>query len=584
MALDGITLSMLKNELAENLVGARVDKIHQPSKEELIMSLRYNGGSKKLLVSASASAPRVHFTEAPVDNPKAPPMFCMLMRKYISGAKLIGIEQFGLERILHFSFSTYNELGDPVVLKLAVETMGRHSNIILIGSDGKIIDSIKRVTADMSSVRQVMPGMTYVFPPSQDKMNTLDLDYMAFIARLKEGRDIPLSKALMEVLDGVSPIVCREFSEYATKGNDTTARELSNDECENLVYIIDKTASAVKNDACAPYIIEDESGKPIDFTFMEVKQYGTTAVPKLCESFSSMLDRFYSERSGADRMKQRSGDLFRFVMNLCDRLSRKLDVQRQELARSAERDTLRVKGELIHANLRNIEKGMTSVILENYYDNNNPIEVKLDPRLSPNQNAQHYFSEYRKADTAEKMLKKFIEKGEAELSYIESVFDLLSRARTEDEVLMLREELAEQGYIKRSRQKNQKPVKLSPKEYVSTDGFRILCGRNNLQNDKLTFRDSRKNDIWLHTQKIHGSHTVIVTEGREVPSSTIEQAAIIAAYNSKGRDSSLVPVDYTEIRNVKKPSGAAPGKAVYEHYKTAYVRPAQFENYFGNQQ
>lgn len=584
MALDGITLSMLKNELAENLVGARVDKIHQPSKEELIMSFRYNGGSKKLLVSASASAPRVQFTEAPVDNPKAPPMFCMLMRKYISGAKLIGIEQFGLERILHFSFSTYNELGDPVVLKLAVETMGRHSNIILIGSDGKIIDSIKRVTADMSSVRQVMPGMTYVFPPSQDKMNTLDLDYMAFIARLKEGRDIPLSKALMEVLDGVSPIVCREFSEYATKGNDTTARELSNDECESLVYIIDKTASAVKNGACAPYIIEDESGKPIDFTFMEVKQYGTTAVPKLCESFSSMLDRFYSERSGADRMKQRSGDLFRFVMNLCDRLSRKLDVQRQELARSAERDTLRVKGELIHANLRNVEKGMTSVILENYYDNNNPIEVKLDPRLSPNQNAQHYFSEYRKADTAEKMLKKFIEKGEAELSYIESVFDLLSRARTEDEVLMLREELAEQGYIKRSRQKNQKPVKLSPKEYVSTDGFRILCGRNNLQNDKLTFKDSRKNDIWLHTQKIHGSHTVIVTEGREVPSSTIEQAAIIAAYNSKGRDSSLVPVDYTEIRNVKKPSGAAPGKAVYEHYKTAYVRPAQFENYFGNQQ
>ena len=584
MALDGITLSMLKNELAENLVGARVDKIHQPSKEELIMSFRYNGGSKKLLVSASASAPRVHFTEAPVDNPKAPPMFCMLMRKYIIGAKLIGIEQLGLERILHFSFSTYNELGDPVVLKLAVETMGRHSNIILIGSDGKIIDSIKRVTADMSSVRQVMPGMTYVFPPSQDKMNTLDLDYMAFIARLKEGRDIPLSKALMEVLDGVSPIVCREFSEYATKGNDTTARELSNDECESLVYIIDKTASAVKNGACAPYIIEDESGKPIDFTFMEVKQYGTTAVPKLCESFSSMLDRFYSERSGADRMKQRSGDLFRFVMNLCDRLSRKLDVQRQELARSAERDTLRIKGELIHANIRNIEKGMTSVILENYYDNNNPIEVKLDPRLSPNQNAQHYFSEYRKADTAEKMLKKFIEKGEAELSYIESVFDLLSRARTEDEVLMLREELAEQGYIKRSRQKNQKSVKLSPKEYVSTDGFRILCGRNNLQNDKLTFKDSRKNDIWLHTQKIHGSHTVIVTEGREVPSSTIEQAAIIAAYNSKGRDSSLVPVDYTEIRNVKKPSGAAPGKAVYEHYKTAYVRPAQFENYFGNQQ
>ena len=526
----------------------------------------------------------MHFTEAPVDNPKSPPMFCMLMRKYISGAKLIGIEQFGLERILHFSFSTYNEFGDPVVLKLAVETMGRHSNIILIGNDGKIIDSIKRVTADMSSVRQVMPGMAYVFPPSQDKMNTLDLDYMEFIARLRAGRNVSLTKALMEVLDGVSPIVCREFSDYATKGNDTVARELSDSECEDLVYVIDKTASAVKSGEGKPYIIEGDDGKPIDFTFMEVKQYGEAATPKLCESFSAMLDRFYSERSGADRMKQRSGDLFRFVMNLCDRLSRKLDIQRQELARSEERDALRIRGELIHANLHSIEKGMTSVILENYYDNNNPIEVKLDPRLSPNQNAQHYFSEYRKADTAEKMLKKFIEKGEAELSYIESVFDLLSRARTEDEVLMLREELAEQGYIRRSRQKNQKPLKLSPKEYISTDGFKILCGRNNLQNDKLTFKDSKKYDIWFHTQKIHGSHTVVVTEGREVPSSTIEQAAIVAAYNSKGRDSSLVPVDYTEIRNVRKPSGAAPGKVIYEHYKTAYVRPAQFENYFGNQQ
>ena len=207
MALDGITLSMLKNEMAEKLIGARVDKIHQPSKEELIISLRWNGGNGKLLVSASASAPRIHFTEAQVDNPKAPPMFCMLMRKHLSGAKLVAMEQFGLERLIHLSFASYNELGDPVILKLAVEIMGRHSNIILIGNDGKIIDAIKRVTADKSSVRQVMPGMTYVFPPSQNKMNTLDLDYMAFIERLKNGRDVPLSKALMETLDGVSPIV-----------------------------------------------------------------------------------------------------------------------------------------------------------------------------------------------------------------------------------------------------------------------------------------------------------------------------------------------------------------------------------------
>ncbi len=580
MALDGIFLSMLKKEMEKTLIGARVDKIHQPSREELIMALRWNGGTGKLLFSASASAPRVHFTESAIDNPKAPPMFCMLMRKHLSGAKLIAIEQFGLERLLHFSFSTYNELGDPVVLKLAVEIMGRHSNIILIGNDGKIIDSIKRVTADMSSVRQVMPGMSYVFPPSQNKLDTLNLNKEVFLERLSGGRDIPLSKALMEHLDGVSPIVCREISETVTGTQDKTVHDLTPEEQEKLTETVEKLADTVRNQEALPYMVLDENGTPVDFTFLPVKQYGESMTVKLYDSCSTMLDRYYADRSGADRMKQRSGDLFRFVMNLVDRLSRKLDIQRQELARSTERDILRVKGELIQANLYQMEKGMSSVILENYYDNNEPTEVKLDPRLTPIQNAQHYFTEYRKADTAERMLRKFIEKGEEELSYIESVFDLLTRARTEDEVLSLRDELVGQGYLKNHRQRNQKPIKLAPKEYVSTDGFKILCGRNNLQNDKLTFKDSRKNDLWFHTQKIHGSHTIVVTEGRDVPESTIAEAALIAAYNSKGRDSSLVAVDYTEIRNVKKPSGAAPGKAVYEHYKTAYVRPAQYENYF----
>ena len=571
---------MLKKEMEEVLIGAKIDKIYQPSREELILALRWNGGSGKVLFSSSASAPRVHFTEAAIDNPKAPPMFCMLMRKHLTGAKLVSIEQFGLERLLHFSFSTYNELGDPVILKLAVEIMGRHSNIILIGDDGRIIDSIKRVTADMSSVRQVMPGMTYVFPPQQNKLDTLDLDEEELSERLCNGRDLPLSKALMEHLDGVSPIVCREISEQVTGNQDKTAHELSKEERKKLIAAISDISENVKNGSVLPYMVLDENGVPVDFTFLNVRQYGSTMTVKPFDSFSKMLDTYYSDRSGADRMKQRSGDLFRFVGNLIDRISRKLDVQRQELSRSTQRDILRIKGELIHANLYQIEKGMSSVILENYYENNEPTEVKLDPRLTPAQNAQHYFSEYRKADTAEKMLKKFIQKGEEELSYVESVFDLLTRARTEDEVLSLRDELVSQGYLKNHRLKNQKPVKLSPKEYVSTDGFRILCGRNNLQNDKLTFKDSRKNDIWFHTQKIHGSHTVIVTDGREVPDSTLEQAALIAAYNSKGRESSLVPVDYTEIRNVKKPSGAAPGKAIYEHYKTAYVRPVQFHNFF----
>lgn len=580
MALDGITLKLLTTELCSKLIGAKVASVHQPSKEELVITFRTRDGNVKLLVSASASSTRIHFINKDIDNPKAPPMFCMLMRKHLSGAKLVSIEQFGLERLLHFSFSTFNEFGDPVVVKLAVEIMGRHSNIILIGPDGRIVDSIKRVTADMSSVRQVMPGMTYSFPPSQNKADILDLDYMDFIGKLLQGRDIPLSKAIMELLDGISPIVCREISEYICPGNEKTAHELDNDDCEKLVAIIEVIAKNVKEGNCLPYIVYDEDDKPIDFTFMMVRQYGDSCKVKRYSSFCGMLDTFYSEKTSSDRMKQRSGDLYKFVVNLCDRISRKLDLQRSELKKSTERDILRVKGDLINANLGTIEKGMTSVLLENFYDNGNIIDVKLDPRLTPSQNAQHYFAEYRKADTAERMLKDLIAKGEEELSYVESVFDLLSRARTEDEILSIREELFSQGYIKARLKKNTGSIKLSPKEYVSTDGFRILCGRNNIQNDKLTFKDSKKNDIWLHTQKIHGSHTVIVTDGKEVPPSTLEQAALVAAYNSKGRDSSLVPVDYTEIKNVRKPSGSAPGKVIYEHYKTAYVRPSQFSSYF----
>lgn len=582
MALDGITLSMLKKEISDKIIGSRVDKIHQPSKEEIVISMRGINGSVKLLISASASAPRIHFTESMVDNPKNPPMFCMLMRKHLCGAKLIEIEQFGLERMLHLSFATYNELGDPITKKLAVEIMGRHSNIILINENGKIIDSIKRVTADMSSVRQVMPGLSYIFPPSQNKINILNIDGINIIENFENGRDIPLSKALMENLKGISPIIAREIANTVTNGTDCKVHDLNSAERDELVKNLYKIAENVKIGKTNPYMVMDENGHPIDLSFIPIKQYGSSAKIKEFYSYSEMLDKFYSERSGADRMKQRSADLFKFVINLSDRISRKLAVQRAELSHSTERETLRINGELIQANMWQLKKGMTSVVLENYYEEGKPTEIKLDPRLTPNQNAQHYFSEYRKADTAERVLKKFIEKGEAELSYAESVFDLLSRARTEDEVTAIREELVLQGYLKNHRKDNQKPVKLAPKEYLSTDGFKILCGRNNLQNDKLTFKDSKKYDIWFHTQKIHGSHTIIITDGKEVPNSTMEQAAIIAAYNSKARESSLVPVDYTEIKNVKKPSGLAPGKAVYEHYRTVYVKPSKFEDLFGN--
>lgn len=580
MALDGITLKLIKNELSASLLGSKIISVHQPSKDELILSLRTREGNVKLLISASSSAPRIHLIDKEIDNPKVPPMFCMLLRKHLSGAKLVDIEQLGVDRILFLSFSTYNELGDPIIIKLAVEIMGRHSNIILINDKNKIVDSIKRVTADMSSVRQVMPGMTYELPPSQNKIDILDADYMLLNEKLLNGKDLPLSKGLLGLLDGISPIVAREIAEYVCGDSDKLSSELTNDECEKLVNIIDIIAKNVNSGSCSPYIVFDENKKPVDFTFMPVRQYGDKCTVKRISSFSSMLDSFYSEKTGTDRMKQRSGDLYKFIINLADRISRKLDIQKSELKKSVDRENLRIKGELINANLNSIEKGMTSVLLENFYDNGNLIDVKLDPRLTPAQNAQHYFMEYRKADTAERMLRELIFKGENELSYIESVFDFLSRARTEDEILSIKNELVEQGYIKLKNSKVLKSIKLAPKEYRTTDGFRILCGRNNLQNDKLTFKDSKKDDIWFHTQKIHGSHTILITEGKEPSPDAIQQAAIVAAYNSKGRDSSLVPVDYTEVRNVHKPSGSSPGKVIYEHYKTAFVRPSLFQNYF----
>jgi len=534
------------------------------------------------MLSAAASAPRIHFTEKGFDNPKAPPMFCMLMRKHLSGAKLAGIEQFGLERILHLSFSTYNELGDPVILKLAVEIMGRHSNIILIGDDGSIVDSIKRVTEEMSSVRQVLPGMRYVFPPAQDKLDPRTLDFTELERRLAEGATRPLSKALLEHLDGVSPIVCRELSFRAAGDLDPVCDELSAAQKERLREAIFSVGEALREGSVKPYMVCDPDGRPLDFTFLDVRQYEDGAETKSCASFSELLDRYYADRTGADRMKQRSGDLFRFIANLRDRLARKLEVQRQELAQSAERESLRVCGELIHTNLYALQKGMTSATVENYYDENRPLAIKLDPRLTPVQNAQRYYNEYRKADNAEKILKELIEKGENELAYVDSVYDLISRARTEDELLAIRGELLEQGYLKNHGNRNWKPPKLPPMEYVSSDGFRILCGRNNLQNDRLTLKDSRKTDLWFHAQKIPGSHTVVAAEDREIPERTILEAAVVAAYNSKARDSALVPVDYAEIRYVRKPGGAAPGKVIYDHYKTVYVKPSQFEELFGS--
>ncbi|MEG2851350.1 MAG: NFACT RNA binding domain-containing protein [Hydrogenoanaerobacterium sp.] len=576
MALDGAFLSELRHEIEAVAIDSRVDRIHQPSREELIIALRWRGGSGKLLISAGADSPRIHFTEMTGENPKQPPMFCMLLRKHLGNARLVELRQIGLDRILHLCFETINELGDMVILTLAVEIMGRHSNIILIDQNNKIIDSIKRIDGEMSSVRQVLPGMEYTLPPPQEKLMLNCCTPEEVLARMREGRDIELSKGIMGALTGVSPLLCRELAHYVTHGREVVFSALAVDEEARLLFALKNLQAILLNHSGTPTLVAELNGQPRDFSFIEIHQYGAARLTKKYASYSLLLDNFYGERDKLERMKLRSHDLLRLLANSSDRIFRKLAAQRQELLECADREKLKTMGDLINANIYRLQKGQAGFVAENFYADGTPeISIALDPQYSPAKNAQIYYAQYRKADTAEKMLHGLISQGEADYEYIDSVFDALTRAGTEAELAAIREELAAGAYIKNYKSRYKRPEKISVQKYISSDGFTILCGRNNIQNDQLTLKTARRCDIWFHTQHIPGSHTVVISEGKRVPDTTLTEAASIAAYNSRARESSQVAVDYTAVKNVKKPAGAKPGMVIYESYKTAYITPSK---------
>ena len=573
MALDGAFLYAVKAELMP-LIGGRVDKIHQPSREEVVISLRTREGGKKLYISANAGSARVHLTEKSVDNPQTPPMFCMLLRKHIGSGKLIGIRQDGLERILFLDFECVNELGDIVTVTLACEIMGRCSNLIVINHEGRVIDSIKRVDEEMSRERMVLPGMKYTLPPRDDRLNFLTAEPEHIIERLRSVGAAELSKALIRTFEGISPILAREWTFFAGRGAHLESGSVDGDQLDRLLFAIKRTREQLLSGDCCFSSVSDKEGQLKDFSFVRLSQFGTLMYTKELPSASELLDYFYYERDRAARTKQRANDLFKLLVNLTDRISRRIYVQRGELSECAQKEYYKLCGDLISANMYRIQKGDSSAMLENFYDENCPvIDIKLDVRKTPAQNAQHYYSEYKKCVTAEEKLAVQIEKGEEELQYIDSVFDSLTRASTENDISQLRLELREQGYIRASGGKAKPPKALPPIEYRSSDGFTILVGRNNYQNDQLSLKFAEKSDMWLHTQTITGSHVIIVTEGETPPDSTIEEAAVIAAVNSRGKDSNLVPVDYCLARYVKKPSGAKPGKVIFTNYKTAFVKP-----------
>lgn len=573
MALDGAFLYAVKNEL-QPLVGGRIDKIHQPSREEVVIAIRTRSGSRKLYISANAGSARVHITEKSVDNPQTPPMFCMLLRKRLGSGKLLAVRQDGLERILFLDFECVNELGDIVTVTLACEIMGRCSNLIIIDNEGRVVDSIKRVDEEMSRERMVLPGMRYTLPPRDDRLNFLTAEPEEMTARLREVQPAELSKALIRVFEGISPVLAREWTFFAGRGNELRSDTVDGDQLDRLLFAIKRTRQQLTEGECCFCAASDRDGMLKDFSFIRLNQYGTLMLTKELGSASELLDYFYFERDRAARTKQRANDLFKLLVNLTERTSRRISVQQQELAECAEKDRFKLWGDLISANIYRIQKGDSSAVVENFYDENCPsIEIELDMRKTPAQNAQRYYSEYKKCVTAEEKLAGQIEKGEEELQYLDSVFDALTRAESENDIIQLRLELSEQGYIRSGGGKAKPPKALPPIEYKSSDGYTILVGRNNHQNDQLTLKFAEKTDIWLHTQTITGSHVIIVTDGETPPDKTIEEAAIIAAVNSRGRNSTLVPVDYCLARYVKKPSGAKPGKVIFTNYKTAFVKP-----------
>lgn len=574
MALDGLYLACLRRELTAGLQDTRIDKIFQPSREELVIAFRGREKNYKLYISARVNSPRIHFTDVKLENPKQPPMFCMLLRKRLTGGKFIGMRQKGLERAVYLDFDCVNELGDIVRQTLAVEIMGKHSNIILVDENEKVVDAVKRVDLTMSPIRPILPGVAYADPPAlQDRMDISSALPSAIVAQIKKTGK-PLSSAILQVTCGVAPVLCREIAVRVTGDVDTLADTLTAEQAEKLEALLTRLQNIANGDtAGVPYLLYKESGVPLEYSVLPLLQYGACDT-KEADSFSAVLDEFYEKRDAAERFRQRTADLTRVLTTNRERLEKKLALQRGELKASGDRERNRIFADLINANIYLIEKGASTALLVNYFDPEcKEIEVPLDPSLSAAANAQKYYKAYRKAQTAEKILAEQIEKGETELVYLESVADALSRAITTEDIDTLRQELAEGGYLRIHRVGKKTAPPIKPKAFISDDGFTILVGRNNIENDRLTTKVAKGSDIWMHTKNIAGSHVIVVCEGKTPPDTTLEQAAILAALHSKAADGKQVPVDYTQAKNVHKPAGAKPGFVIYETNRTAYVDP-----------
>lgn len=576
MALDAAAVRCLTNELNSCLINGRIDKIHQPEKDEITVSVRTFTDSFKLVLSASSANPRIHFTQTAKKNPLTAPMFCMLLRKHIGGGKIMAVEQIGFERIVRLSIESYDELGDLTVKYLIIEIMGRHSNIILTNHDMKILDSIKHIDFTVSSVRQVLPGLQYISPPPQNKVDLIDVT-----AQTELDFSIPAraDKVLLNAVAGISPLTAREIVYRALGRVDINAKELNVNKQSAVRVELMRLSRAVQENEFYPCMItEKATGKAVDFSAVEIRQYENAAEVSSFTELNRVLDVFFNTRDMRERMRQKSADLTKLLNNNIERISKKLIILDRTVKDAENKDKYKVYGDLITANIYKIQGKMTELEAENYYQSDMPtVKIPLDASLSPSQNAQKYYKKYNKAKTAETEAAKQIKASRAELAYLESTLSAVENSETDTDLSAIRAELIAQGYLNRKiNSKKQKQSVPKPLHFVSSDGVDIYVGKNNTQNDYLTLKLANSSDIWFHTKNIHGSHTVIkLGLDKEVPDSTIREAAELAAYYSKARESSQVPVDYTRVKNVKKPNGAKPGMVIYDRYNTVYVTPGK---------
>ena len=531
MSLDALCLTAVVCELQAAVVGAKIDKIYQPARDEVILALRGDRENVRLLLSAAPGRARLQLTRIPRENPAEPPMFCMLLRKYLVGGRILALRQAPGDRIAILDIEAANELGDKVRRQLVLEAMGRGANIVLVDGEGRITDCARRVEGDLATgKRAVMPGLFYRLP---------------------------------EPFHGLSPLIARELQFRGdTRDKETAAVQME---------------AELKEGKGEPNLLLRD-GKMVDFSFMPILQYGLNSENVAYESFSVLMDDFYALREQEEHARQKGQDLIKTVQNARDRLVRKMGLQRQELAEAGNRERLRELGDILTSSLHLLKKGMASVTLQDYYDpEGKNVDIQLDPLLTPQQNAARYYKNYNRAKTAAVVLKEQLEKGETELSYLESVLENLHLAEGEKDLQGIRQELTETGYLRRPSKaaKRNRPTAGKPMEFRSTAGLRILVGKNNSQNDRLTTKQADKRDIWLHTQKIHGSHVILCTEGAAPDLQSVTEAAMLAAWFSQGREGQKVPVDYTPVKFVKKPAGARPGMVVYTTYETAYVTPSE---------